>query len=227
MRTVGDATFPLTVEAALFDLDGVLVDSTVCIEAHWRAFAGWYGLDATAVLAAVHGVRARDVIEREVGHLGGVEVATARRRHEELELADVAGTVTMPGAVDLLTAIGARPWAVVTAGTAGVATARMRAAGLPEPTHVVGADNVIAGKPDPEGYCLAASWLGVDVLRCVVLEDAPVGIEAGRAAGATVIALTTTHTADQVRSADLVVSDLGAVTVRLGGHRLVFDRRVG
>jgi sugar-phosphatase len=87
---------------------------------------------------------------------------------------------------------------------------------LPAPAVLVTADRVTHGKPDPEGYALAARELGVDPAACVVFEDAPAGIAAARAAGAQAIGITTTHTADELRAAgaaDVAPSVAGALAL--------------
>lgn len=206
----------LEADAVLFDLDGVLIDSTVAIVAHWRAIAEWYGLDAELLLTRVHGARARDIVQRELGHAGPAVVAEAMQRHDEIELADTDGITALPGAERVLREARAGRWAIVTAATAPVAVARLRAAGLPVPPVLVGADDVTAGKPAPEGYLTAAARLGVRPTRCAVVEDSPLGIAAGRAAGAAVLGVATTHPADQLDAAHAVAGDLSAVSVTPG-----------
>src|SRR5207244_3425106 len=116
-------------------------------------------------------------------------------RIEELELADLDAVAALPGARDLLAALPAGRWAAVTSGGRDLMSARLRAAGLPEPDVLVAAEDVRDGKPDPGGYLLAARRLGVRADGCVVVEDSPAGVAAGRAAGARVVAVTTTHAA--------------------------------
>lgn len=131
-------------------------------------------------------------------------------RFERDEVADVAGVVALPGAQELLARTD-RPLAIVTSCTTALAQARLRAAGLPEPRVLVTADLITRGKPDPEPFLLGARRLDVAPDRCVVLEDAPAGIAAGRAAGATVIALRTTHPDDDLRDAHAVADSLAAL----------------
>ena len=84
-------------------------------------------------------------------------------------------------------------------------------AGLPVPAVLVTAEEVDDGKPDPAGYLRAAELLGVDPAHSIVLEDAPAGVEAGRAAGMTVIAVLTTNDASALTRAHTRVRDLRAL----------------
>ena len=217
----------LPAAALLFDLDGVLIDSRAVLLSHWQAFAGWYGLDPEPLLASVHGVRATDVVTSALPGASPDELLAAVRRHAELELADTEGIVALPGADEVLSALDDADWAVVTAGTSDVACARMRAAGLTIPKVLVSASDVQAGKPDPEGYLTAARRLSSRPGDCVVIEDAPVGITAGRAAGATVLGLATTHQRDELIDADLVVEDLTAVSIQRRAGDLLLRLNTG
>ncbi|MEZ4730305.1 MAG: HAD-IA family hydrolase [Caldilineaceae bacterium] len=114
-------------------------------------------------------------------------------------------------------------WAIATSGTRAVATTRLTHAGLPLPTAFVTSDDVERGKPNPDPYLLAAVRLGIPPHRCVVIEDAPAGVEAGLAAGAQVIAVASTHTPDQLTRATAVVGRLTEFTIivhEAGEHRL-------
>jgi sugar-phosphatase len=204
--------------ALLCDLDGTLVDSSLVVERSWRVWADEYGLDAAAVIGISYGRRSEDTIAELFA--SSAERARALARIDELELADLEGVVPVPGAADLLACLESGPWAVVTSGNRALMTARIKAARLPTPGVLVTADDVTAGKPDPEGYLLAARRLGVDPADCVVLEDAPAGIEAGKAIGARVLAVTVTHPAEALGEADAVVPDLSGVAVRADGDRL-------
>jgi len=203
----------LPFHALLFDLDGVLVDSTAVVERTWRAFAARHALDAARVVRAAHGRRAIDTIADLTPAVDGV--AELARMIDE-EATDLAGLEALPGAAALLTALPLDRWAVVTSGVRAVAEARLRAAGLPIPAVLVPADEIARGKPDPEGYLHAAARLGAAPADCVVLEDAPAGLAAARAAGMRVVALTTTHDAASVAGADLVVPTLAALRVHAG-----------
>jgi sugar-phosphatase len=100
--------------------------------------------------------------------------------------------------------------AIVTSCVWDLATARIAATGITAPAVMVTADQVKIGKPDPAPFLLAASRLGVDPADCLVIEDAPAGLASGRAAGASLLALLSTHTAAEL-DADAVVGNLAAV----------------
>ena len=172
--------------ALLFDMDGTLVDSTGSVERCWDALSERYELDAVAVRAAAHGVRARDTIAKFLPeHLRD----EAFHWLEARESSDLDGVVEIAGAAQMLLALNelAAPWAIVTSATPVLAFARLEAAGLPRPRILVTADRIANGKPAPDGYLLAADELGVSARTSIVLEDVPAGIRAGQAAGATVV----------------------------------------
>ena len=200
-----------TCAAVLFDADGTLIDSIPAVERAWRAWSAEYGFDADAVLAVCHGRPSAETI-REL--IPGDGFRAALDRLDDMEVTDTHGVRAYPNSRELLDALGdaGLPWAVVTSGNLALVTARLKAAELPTPEVLVTADSVTNGKPDPEGYLLAARQLGVDPARCVVIEDAPAGIRAGKAAGAMVIAVATSHGADELGAADVIVPDLRAVS---------------
>lgn len=182
-------------QGALFDFDGVLVSSTVPVKRHWRTFAQWYDVSPERVLSIMHGRRSIDTIRDVLADIGvdEVEIMSAWRRFEELDVSDSEGTEAMPGARELLDSLEGRACAVVTSGSRAVTTARFASVGLPQPRVVITGDDIDHGKPDPAGYKMAASRLGVDAKHCLVVEDAPSGVSAGLSAGAQILALTTTH----------------------------------
>jgi sugar-phosphatase len=206
----------ITCAALLLDADGTLVDSSVAVERTWRAWAAEYGVDAEAVLRVCHGRRSEETIAQFVP---AEEVASAVARIDELELVDLGDVVACRGAHELLTAAegaGSMPWAIVTSCTVALVTARLGAAGLPVPDVLVTAEDVARGKPDPEGYRLAAQRIEAPIGQCVAVEDAPAGVRAALAAGGTAIAVTTTHQVEELREADAVVSSLQEIDVRPG-----------
>ncbi|MCO1574474.1 HAD-IA family hydrolase [Crossiella sp. SN42] len=166
--------------AVLFDCDGVLVDSTGPAEDAWRQWAIEHGLDPEVVLDGMHGVRSQDTVAK---YLPEDQRAAGNARIEEIEVSGAEGTVPIAGIPALLAGLPEN-WAVVTSATLPLLRARLAAAGLPLPSVVVTAELVGAGKPDPEGYLLAARRLGVPIGECVVVEDSAAGIQAGLAAGA-------------------------------------------
>ena len=172
------------------DFDGVLVDSTPVVEAAWSRWAGERGVVFETMLPRLHGRPGIDVVrEFAPPHLiADEELAVI----DEYELAGTDDITVMPGARELIEAAGPR-WAIATSGSHPVATARLRGVGLPIPPVLVTASDITHGKPHPEPYLKAAAQLGVDPGDCVVVEDAPAGIEAARAAGMYVIAVANTH----------------------------------
>jgi sugar-phosphatase len=193
-------------EAVLVDLDGTLVDSAAPIRRVWTAFAARHGLDAEEVLRGAHGLPARETIRR---FAPGADQAREAATVERTEIDDTDGVRALPGAAALLAREGAL--AIVTSCSTALAAARLRAAGLAIPSVLVSSDGLEHGKPDPTCYRIAAQRLGVAAARCVVLEDAPAGIRAGRAAGATVVALRTTHPDEDLREAHAIADDLAAL----------------
>ena len=190
------------VHAVLLDMDGTLVDSTTVVVRLWRSWAARHGVDAEAILAVSHGRRGDEVVAQfappDVDREAELEWLAAR---ELIERDDI---VAVPGAAALLAALPSDRTAVVTSATRELTAVRMQAAGLRVPNCLVGADDVVHGKPDPEGYKRAAALLGVDPAHCLVVEDAPAGLEAGRAAGARVIAVATTLSAQALDAWDWV-----------------------
>ena len=196
--------------AILFDLDGVLMDSRVAVERAWERWAAGHGIDPVAVLAEAHGRRTIDTI-RVIAPL--LDVETEARLLEDAEALDFDGVTTLPGAAELLGALPSGSWTVVTSGTRTLATGRLVHGGLPIPQQLITADDVERGKPDPQPYFAGAAALGVDPADCLVIEDAPAGIEAGKAAGMTVLALATTFQASELAAADYVVGSLADVAL--------------
>jgi sugar-phosphatase len=196
---------PEPVRAVLFDADGVLVDSDRGYRTVWERWSRLHGLDPRAVLAATHARRPLDTIADVAPHLDA-PAEYARLVDYVAECADAFPVY--PGAAALLAQLPPHRWAVVTSGDAHSVRARLQVGGLPLPAVLVDGQAVSRGKPDPEGYLLAAERLGVEPSDCLVVEDAPAGIRAGREAGATVLALTTSHDAEELRDADVVVDSL-------------------
>ena len=196
--------------AILFDLDGVLVDSTGQVDREWREWAAGKGVDGDAVMAIAHGVRTIEVIRRVAPHLDAEAEAAAIEAHEA---SDQTGIVVMPGASELLRSIPVGRWAVVTSGSRLLAQNRLRYCGLPVPEVWVTSDDVTNGKPDPEPYLLGAQRLGFRPGECLVIEDAPAGIQSARAGGMKVIGLADTYTVEKLTQADAVAEKLGRIRV--------------
>jgi sugar-phosphatase len=212
----------LHARAILFDIDGTLVDSSPVVERSWRAWAREYGVDAEEVLRVCHGRRTQDTVAEFVTPQ---QLAVAVARLQALELADFDGVTALPGAQELLDVLPPRRWAAVTSGERDLMAGRLSAAKLPIPETMICAEDVAVGKPSPEGYLQAAAALGFVARQCVVIEDAPAGIAAGLAAGARVVAVTTTHTAHQVANADVIVADLSCLRARLNDDGVVLNGR--
>jgi mannitol-1-/sugar-/sorbitol-6-phosphatase len=193
-------------DAILVDLDGTLVESSGPVRRAWEGFAARHGLDPEEVHRFAQGRPSRESI-RLLAPESDIEAETAAV--EEAEVTDTDGVVALPGASELLGS--GRPLAIVTSCSTALAHARLSAAGLPTPDALVSSDGLERGKPDPACFLIAARRLEVDPVHCVVIEDAPAGIRAGRRAGASVIAVRTTHADAELSEADAIVDDIAAV----------------
>jgi mannitol-1-/sugar-/sorbitol-6-phosphatase len=193
--------------ALLLDLDGVLVDSGDAVERVWREWALERGVDPDELAAAIHGIPTRQVLARFAPELGEDEVERVDARHA------ATGGEPLAGAAELLAL--ELPLAVVTSCTPNEAAARLRSAALPTPSVLVTADDVEHGKPAPDPYLLAARRLGVEPEACLVVEDSPAGVAAGRAAGMTVWAVATTHPEEELRAADAIYSSTLSISERI------------
>ncbi|MFC9469008.1 HAD family hydrolase [Streptomyces coelicoflavus] len=200
----------LHAQALLFDNDGTLVSSLESVRRCWTRWAVEYGITAEQFgRVELHG---RPAAEIAADLLPAARVAEAVARIEQLEVEDVpgGGVRLLPGTRAFLDALPADRWAVVTSATRRLAEARLDAVGI-LPKTLVAADDITRGKPDPEPYLLGARALGVDPADCVVFEDAPAGLQSGRAAGMRTVALATTHRVGDL-DADVVVEDLSALS---------------
>jgi sugar-phosphatase len=199
-------------QAFLFDMDGTLLTSIAAAERVWTRWAQRHGLDAARFVPTIHGARAIDTIRRL--QLPGVDPVAEADWVTREELLDVDGVLPIAGAPAFLRALPASRWAIVTSAPAELARRRLRAAGLEEPAVLVSADDVEQGKPDPTGYRLAASRLGVDVVDCLIFEDAPAGIGAAEAAGAPLLVISATH-AHPMATQHTVVEDYRGLSARV------------
>jgi sugar-phosphatase len=200
--------------AILSDLDGVLVDSHASIMRAWRWWGAEHGVEAQAIEGVQHGRPSGEVI---AALAPGLDAAAESVAIDLRQAGDTDGVIALPGAHELLT--GSEPVAIVTSCTVPLATARLHAAGLPVPAVLVTPERLGRGKPDPEGYLLAARELGAAPAACVVLEDAPAGIEAGRAAGMHVVGITTTHEPADLHAHELQPSIAAWLASRNGAGR--------
>jgi len=211
-------------DAVLFDLDGTLVDSTAAVRRSWDRWAREHDLDPARLLG-FHGVPSAAIVAALVA---AEHAHAASARIDQIELADTEGIAPLPGALEALAALPSGRAAIATSCGTGLARARVAAARLDVPDVLVTADDVEHGKPAPDPYLLAARRLGVDPARCLVVEDAPNGLTAARAAGCATLALVTTSPREEL-DADLVVDDLSAVELRAddAGVRLRLREAVG
>jgi sugar-phosphatase len=197
----------LTVDAVLFDNDGTLIDSVGSVRRSWAQWALEAGLPSEQLDKVGYlGRRVHEVIGEL---LPEQEVAEAAARVQQLELADAVNSRLLPGVEELLSALPRDRWAVVTATTRALALRRFSTLGLTVPM-LVGAEDVRRGHPDPEAFLTAAERLGVVPSRCLVVEDTPAGLAAGRAAGMRTLALATSHDPEEL-DADVMIADLSQV----------------
>jgi mannitol-1-/sugar-/sorbitol-6-phosphatase len=198
--------------ALLFDLDGVLIDSTPAVTRVWSRWAIAHGFDPDEVVRKAHG---RPSVATIRDYLPNADHEAENRVVERGEIEDLEGVVFLPGARELLAALPRDRWTIVTSCTRPLAEVRLRAAGLPIPERLLTSDDVNNGKPDPEPYLKGAALLGIPAKDCVVVEDAPAGIRAGKAAGARVIACRTTASEPELEGAgaDWIVDNCKSISV--------------
>lgn len=201
----------------MFDLDGVLVDSTPAVARVWGNWAVARGLDPDRVIAQAHGRRSIETIRAVAPQL---DAAKENARVEQMEIDDKEGVVALPGADVLLRALPQDRFAIVTSATRSLALARLSYAGLPAPENLVSADDVIKGKPSAEPYLKGAELLGFAPGDCLVFEDTPAGIQSAQAAGMRAVALATTYPPGQISAAEATVASLAAVQVESCGPQV-------
>jgi mannitol-1-/sugar-/sorbitol-6-phosphatase len=204
--------------ALLFDMDGVLIDSTPAVARVWRRWALEHGFNPEEVVARAHGRPSLTTVRE---YLPNANHEAENREVERREIEDIEGVVPLPGALELLASLPADRWTIVTSCTRRLAEVRLRAAGLPLPKKLITSNDVTHGKPYPEPYLKGAAILGFPPADCIVLEDAPAGVRAGKAAGAKVIAFKTTVQESALREAgsDWILntcSDIRVLDVRNG-----------
>jgi mannitol-1-/sugar-/sorbitol-6-phosphatase len=205
-----ETVFTLSCAAVLFDLDGVLVESRLAVERQWAIWARQHHLDPDKVIPIAHGRPTIETIREVAPHL---DADAEAKTMEQREISDLDGVRAIAGAADLLARIPPDRWTVVTSGTRDLATARLRYVGLPVPHTMVSASDIRKGKPDPEPYLKAAVALRLQPRECIVIEDAPSGIRAGKAAGMRVIAVPTTYPFEQLGEADVIIKRLSDLRI--------------
>lgn len=198
-------------KGVLFDMDGILISSIGSVERSWTKWAEMRGVDPEFALKVAHGRRAIETAGLLRPDLDSRDELTLI---EDIELADGEGLAVLPGVLELLAALPADRWTVVTSATERLARQRLAQAGIPVPDRLVTADDVEQGKPDPAPYLAGAAILGLLPEECVVFEDAESGTLAGRAAGCTVIATTFSHEAESLAAAHYLIEDVTGVEVR-------------
>jgi sugar-phosphatase len=200
----------LRAAALLFDLDGVLIDSTPAVARVWHRWAVEHGFNPEEVVARAHGRPSLTTVRE---YLPQADHEKENREVERREIEDLEGVVPLPGAVYLLSSLPEDRWTIVTSCTRKLAEVRIHAAGLRAPKRMITSNDITLGKPNPEPYLKAASMLGFPIAECLVFEDAPAGIRAGKSAGAKVIAFRTTAQENVLREAgaDWVVNNCADV----------------
>ncbi|WP_084103438.1 HAD-IA family hydrolase [Demequina sp. NBRC 110056] len=207
----------LRVRAVLCDMDGTLVDSNALVDEMWNGFADELGLDATEVRAFAHGRPSRATIARYVSDPS--EIDGWLDRIHQMEASRFDAVVEIAGAAAFTSALPTGRWAVVTSALARPARARLEAVGITPPSILIGADDVAAGKPDPEGFARAARELGVEGRDCVVFEDTDAGVRAGQAAGCTVVVVGPNRS--EATAGLPRVADMTQMHARTEGERIV------
>lgn len=202
--------------AVLFDMDGTLVDSTAMVEEVWSEFSHTHGLNAAEVIAFAHGRPSRDTISTFLPDQAGL--ADAIESFHQVESTRFSQVTAIPGARDVVASLPSGTWAVVTSAIREPAKERLIGVGIAPPAVLIGADDVHAGKPDPEGYARAARALGFDAADCVVFEDTAAGIAAALAAGCQAVVVGTARA--DVMAGLPRIPDFVGVTVALAEGRL-------
>ncbi|MDG4883306.1 HAD-IA family hydrolase [Mesorhizobium sp. WSM4884] len=210
--------------AFLFDMDGTVLNSIAAAERVWTEWASGHGLDVASFLPTIHGRRARETIAAL--QLPGIDPVAEADALLKAEAADLDGIVPIAGAVAFLQSLPPERWAIVTSAPRELALLRMAAAGIPVPAMMVSAEDVTRGKPAPDCFLLAAERLGVEARDCLVFEDAPAGIAAGEAAGASVMVISATHVHPmQTAHASIATYDALGIAVDDSGWMVVEPQR--
>jgi mannitol-1-/sugar-/sorbitol-6-phosphatase len=184
--------------ALLFDMDGVLINSTPAVARVWSHWAVERGFDPVEVVGRAHGRPSLTTVREYLPH---ADHELENREVERREIEDVEGVLQLPGVSELLAGLPEDRWTIVTSCTRRLAEVRIRAAGLPLPPKMVTSNDITHGKPHPDPYLKGASILGFPAEDCIVVEDAPAGVRSGKAAGARVIGLKTTVQEAELREA--------------------------
>jgi mannitol-1-/sugar-/sorbitol-6-phosphatase len=210
--------------ALLFDMDGVLIDSTPAVARVWRRWAIERGFNPEEVVARAHGRPSLTTVRE---YLPNADHEAENREVERREIEDIEGVVPLPGALELLGHLPGDRWTIVTSCTRALAEVRLKAAGLPLPRNLITSNDITLGKPHPEPYLKGAAVLGFAPADCIVLEDAPAGVRAGKAAGARVIAFRTTVQESELReaAADWILNNCADIALLDHGKELKLTLR--
>lgn len=202
-------TLSIPTGGLLFDMDGVLVSSIGSVNRCWRRWAMHFNVPNAETYEVPHGRRAIDIVKElrpDIDPIEGLNFI------EDMEIDDTGDLIVLPGVRSLLESLPPERWAIVTSATRRLLLGRLQAAGLPVPLRIISADMVEHGKPHPEPYQRGAALLGLTPAECIVVEDAPSGIEAGIAAGSRVLAVVTSHKISELQRAAWIVPSLEALT---------------
>ncbi|MGN6408112.1 MAG: HAD-IA family hydrolase [Curtobacterium sp.] len=207
----------IVASGVLFDMDGTLVDSTAVVEAAWTGFGTRHDIDPQTILAFSHGRQTIDTVRH---FLPDLPLDEQHRIVDEMiaaEVDNVDGILEVPGAAAFVSRLvdAGVPVALVTSAPRDLAVNRMRAAGVHVPDVLVASEDVEHGKPHPDGYLRGAALLGVDAADCVAFEDAPAGLEAAIASGATTVVV------------GALEADVTAGLYRVGGYDGISVEREG
>ncbi len=205
----------------LFDMDGVLVSSIGSVVRCWRRWAKIYDIPNADTYDVPHGMRAIEIVK---SLRPDIDPEEGLKTIEDMEIEDTADLIVLPGVKALLESLPVERWAIVTSATKRLMLGRLKVAGLPVPERIISGDMVERGKPDPEPYRRGAALLGARAEECVVVEDAPSGVGAGKAAGCRVLGVLGTHSAEELKETDWIVESLEGLTVTVdaGGLELCF-----
>jgi mannitol-1-/sugar-/sorbitol-6-phosphatase len=204
----------------LFDMDGILISSIGSVERSWTRWALLRGVDPALARETAHGRRAIETIAKLRPDLDSEKEL---KIIEDIEIGDDEGLTVLPGVLDILAALPADRWTVVTSATERLARSRLATAGISLPRNIVTADHVTRGKPNPEPFLTGAALLGVAPSDCLVFEDSPSGVAAGRAAGCTVVAATFSHPMESLEAAHYLVRDLTDIRVENANDEIVIQ----
>src|ERR1700722_13821122 len=212
--------FRIRCKGVLFDMDGILISSIGSVERSWTKWALLRDVDPALARKTAHGRRAVETIAKLRPDLGS---DAELRVIEDLEVTDNEGLTILPGVLNLIAALPADRWTVVTSATERLARIRMASAGISVPKKLVTADQVKRGKPDPEPFLAGAALLGLAPAECVVFEASPSGVVAGRDAGCTVVATTFSHSAESLNAAHYLVRDLTGIRIEISNDEIVIQ----